>query len=206
MKMTPSKPTAYISDLLQFTYSAVYSQFRLTRSFILYIIRMRGWTLCGPSLYQFPVRWRKAGHYITIFSNCLHWHHVTCHWGTQLLIIYLLKEQQRDPTHQLFMLSLFLSRSFHRGTLHRQRPGVRAHLHERLLFPSAEGEPLFIGSTHSWSMSRLAVGVCLRKKNQERANGRGPNGAGIDARPEVVEAQMLNASRDAGLYRYFSRV
>lgn len=55
-------------------------------------------------------------------------------------------------------------------------------------------------------MSRLAVGVCLRKKNQERANGRGPNGAGIDARPEVVEAQMLNASRDAGLYRYFSRV
>lgn len=67
MKMTPSKPTAYISDLLQFTYSAVYSQFRLTRSFILYIKRMRGWTLCGPSLYQFPVRWRKAGHYITIF-------------------------------------------------------------------------------------------------------------------------------------------
>lgn len=138
MKMTPGTYCLHF----QLSYTAGYSHFSQTYSSISYIIWMFLWTLRGPSLYSFPVWWKKAGllTYSTISSSSLHYRHVTCSGGPQwrsLIMFYLLWARRNESKllreHQLsclfiyfcvffslcnVFLSFFSVCSFHRGSLH----------------------------------------------------------------------------------------
>lgn len=100
----------------QLSYTAGYSHFSQTYSSISYIIWMFLWTLRGPSLYSFPVWWKKAGllTYSTISSSSLHYRHVTCSGGPQwrsLIMFYLLWARRNESKllreHQLSCLFIY---------------------------------------------------------------------------------------------------